>query len=101
MYYLAFFIDHHHFFREKIKSWLKNHKTYTCMSINENKSHHLININDLLKSSEQYYGKHWYAHNEQYWYIHGQCLSQKNLSNFPITYTHPPTIFYIEKSYSQ
>ncbi len=83
MYYLAFFIDYHPFFQEKIKSWLKNHKTYTCMSINENKNHHVITINDLLQSREQYYGKPWYAHNEQSWYIHGQHLSQKKLSYFP------------------
>ena len=82
MYYLAFFIDYHPFFEKKVKAWLKNHKTYTCVSIVKN-NHHLINIGDLLKCDGQYYGQPWYAHYEQDWYIHGQSLNQNSISNFP------------------
>ena len=82
MYYLAFFIDYHPLFQDKLKSLLKNHKTYTCISIDE-KEHNITDINNLFKPCYEYYGQPFYIHHEQNWYIHGRSLKKINISDFP------------------
>lgn len=82
MYYLAFFVDYHPLFQEKLKSWFYNHKTYACISIDD-KKHHAISINNLLKPCGEYYGEPYYTHHKQNWYIHGRCLNEINIYNFP------------------
>ncbi len=70
MYYLAFFVNYHYLFQEKLKSWLKNRKTHTCISIND-KKHNVTPTNSLLEPYGRYYDKLWYIHHKQNWYIHG------------------------------
>ena len=82
MYYLAFFVDYHPLFQEKLKSWLNNHKTYACILIDD-KKHNITTINNLFKPCGEYYSQPYYAHHEQNWYIHGRCLNEINISDFP------------------
>ena len=82
MYYLAFFINYHPLFQEKLKSWLKNRKTYTCISIDD-KKHNTVPINSLLEAYGQYYERLWYIHHQQNWYIHGRDLRKINIYDFP------------------
>ena len=74
MYHLAFFIDYHPFFQNKIKSWLINQKKYHCAVIDENLIHHPIPIKYLLESPPEnlfyYFNEPWYNRYSKTWYIH-------------------------------
>lgn len=82
MYHIAFFIDYHPFFRNKIKSWLINNKKYYCNVIDENLNHNPISIKNLLESQPEnifyYFDEPWYSRYGEKWYIHG---NKHNLSN--------------------
>ncbi len=87
MYYLAFFVDYHPFFQEKIKSWLLNHKKYACCVINEENNHKSIPIDYLLECSKEnlnyYYDEPWYSRYGKHWYIHSKDEEQSSISDRP------------------
>ncbi|BAY84179.1 hypothetical protein NIES267_36750 [Calothrix parasitica NIES-267] len=86
MYHLAFFIDYHPFFQNKIKSWLINRKKYHCAIIDENLDHNLISIKDLLESPSEnrfyYFDEPWYNRYGKIWYIYGDKHNYDK-DNFP------------------
>ena len=82
MYHLAFLIDYHPFFQNKIKSWLINQKRYHCAVVDENQSHNPISIEDLLESPLEnkfyYFDEPCYNRYSKSWYIYG---NKHNFSN--------------------
>jgi len=86
LYHLAFFIDYHPFFQNKIKSWLINKKKYHCAVIDENRSHNPIPIKDLLESPPEnvlyYFDEPWYNKYAKTWYIHSNKQNPNN-GDFP------------------
>lgn len=87
MYHIAFFIDYHPFFQNKIKAWLINHKKYQCKIIDDNQNHKSVSIKDLLEYPPEnifyYFDEPWYARYSKIWCIHGENQSQSSDDDFP------------------
>lgn len=73
MYYLAFFIDYHPFFKNKLNAWLSNRKSYGCYIKDKTKKYNYVSKQNLLdcppENSYYYYDEPWYSRYGKVWYI--------------------------------